>query len=286
VGRRNTIKFPFFRVKQLNKLKMKNNKTFGLIITLIMLFISCEELPDPAGERGVAIVPGISGLNPGVFDINDLENSYVRFTVNLPEGASVAKATLIGSYNNNHADVTIAELTTFPATVTITSADAAQKLGIALADIERGDVFDFELLITASGRTTRSTPLVVPAACVYSTSMSTGSFHSVSTDWNSEGDITITADANDPYKLYVSGLEEMEGLVEDLGPLVMYVDPVTYAVNVPRKAIASDAWGMHNIAYEGSGTFSTCDGIFTMSFTISVDEGSWGANAFTFTRNP
>ncbi len=68
--------------------------------------------------------------------------------------------------------------------------------------------------------------------------MSTGSFHSVSADWNSEGDITITADAVNPYKIYVSGLEEMEGLVEDLGPLVMYIDPITYAVTVPRKAIA------------------------------------------------
>jgi hypothetical protein len=220
-----------------------------------------------------------------VFDVNDLQHAYVQFTVVLPVDVTVSKATLIGSFNNNHADVTIKELTSFPAVVNITSVDAAQKLGIALADIERGDVFDFELLITADGRTTRSTPLAVPVACVYTTAMSTGSFHSVSEDWNSEGDITITADPGDPYKLYVTGLEEMEGLVEDLGPLVMYVDPVTYAVNVPRKAIASDAWGYHNIAYEGSGTFSTCDGTYTMSFELSVDEGSWGTNGFIFTKN-
>jgi hypothetical protein len=265
---------------------MKKIRILGLIFTLLTIFLSCEELPDPAGERGVAVVPGISGLNPGVFDVNDLQNAYVRFTVIIPEGTSVSKATLIGSFNNNHADVTITELTTFPAIVTISSSVAAQKLGIALTDIERGDVFDFELLITEGGRTTRSTPLAVPVACVYTTSMSTGSFHSVSTDWNSEGDITLTADADNPYKIYVSGLEEMEGLVEDLGPLVMYIDPITYAVTVPRKAIASDAFGTyHNIAYEGSGSFSTCDGIYTMSFEISVDEGSWGTNAFVFTKN-
>lgn len=264
---------------------MKNKKTLGLIITLILIFISCEQLPDPAGERGVAVVPGISDLNPGVFDINDLENAFVHFTIAIPEGTSVTSATLIGSYNNNHADVEITELTSFPADVTITSEDAAQKLGIALADIQRGDVFDFELLITANGRTTRSTPLVVPAACVYTTSMSTGSYHANGGDWGSDGDITITADLVDPYKLYVVGLEEIEGLVEDLGPLVMYVNPVTYAVTVPRKAIASDAWGMHNIAYEGNGTFSTCEGTFTMNFTISVDEGAWPAYLFLLTRN-
>lgn len=264
---------------------MKKIKILGFIVILMMYSISCEELPDPAGERGVGVVPGITSLNPGVFDVNDLQHAYVQFTVILPAGVTVPKATLIGSFNNNHSDVTIKELTSFPAVVNITSVDAAQKLGIAIADIERGDVFDFELLITTDGRTTRSTPLVIPVACVYTTAMSTGSFHSVSEDWNSEGDITITADPGNPYKLYVSGLEEMEGLVEDLGPLVMYVDPVTYAVNVPKKAIASDAWGYHNLAYEGSGSFSTCDGTYSMMFDISVVEGTWSGNAFTFTKN-
>jgi len=264
---------------------MKKIKILGFIVILMMYSISCEELPDPAGERGVGVVPAISGLNPAVFDINDLQNSYVRFTVNLPEGTSVSKATLVASYNNNHADAVITELTSFPAVVTILSSDAAQRLGIALADIEKGDVFGFELLITEDGRTTRSTPLAVPVACVYSTAMSTGSFHVNGGDWGSEGDITLTADAVDPYKIYVVGLEEIEGLVEDLGPLVMYIDPVSFAVTVPRKAIASDAWGMHNIAYEGTGTFSTCDGIYTMQFTISVDEGSWPTYSFLLTKN-
>lgn len=253
-----------------------------------MYSISCEELPDPAGERGVAIVPGITGLNPGVFDVNNLPNSFVRFTVALAPGTSTPKATLICSFNNNHADVTITELTTFPATVTVTAADAAQKLGIALADIERGDVFDLELLITANGRTTRSTPLAVPVACVYTTAMSTGSFHSVSEDWATEGDITITADPDDPYTVYVSGLEELDGLDEDLGPLVMHIDPITFAVTADKTVLASlVTWGApyHNIAYEGTGSFSTCDGTYIMSFEISVDEGSWGANAFVFTKN-
>jgi len=279
------MNFSKCRIIKLKLLNMKRIKILGLIFTLITIFLSCDELPDPAGERGTAVVPGISGLNPGVFDVNDLQNAYVQFTVNIPEGTSVNKATLIGSYNNNHADVTITELTSFPVIVTISSSDAAQKLGIALTDIERGDIFDFELLITAGGRTTRSTPLAIPVACVYNVNMATGSYHSVSGDWNSEGDITITAEPGNPYKIYVSGLEEMEGLVEDLGPLVMFIDPITYAVTVPRKAIASVAWDYHNIAYEGTGTFSTCDGIYTMNFIISVDEGSWPASSFIFTRN-
>ena len=256
-----------------------------------MFTFSCEELPDPAGERGVAIVPGISDLNPGVFDVNDLENSFVRFTINLPAGTSADKITLACSFNNNHADATIVEVTSFPAVVTVTADEAAQKLGLELAGLERGDIFNFEMLISANGRTTRSTPLNVPVACVYSVNMATGSYHSVSpaypAGWETEGDITLVADADDPYTIYVSGLEELDGNVEDLGPLVMHVDPVTYAVTVPKKALASDAWGAyHNIAYEGTGTFSSCDGAYSMSFTITVEEGTFGTFPFTFTRNP
>jgi hypothetical protein len=267
---------------------MKKIKILGFIVILIMYSISCEELPDPAGERGAAIVPGISGLNPGVFDVNDLQNAYVRFTVNIPEGTTIGKITLIGSYNNDHADIIIKELTSFPAVVTITSAEAAQKLGIALTDLERGDVFDFELLITAGGRTTRSTPLVIPVACVYSVSMSTGSYHSVSADWATDGNITLTADAVDPYKIYVSGLEEIDGLDEDKGPLVMHIDPITYAVTADKTVLASlVTWAgpYHNIAYEGTGTFSSCEGTYNMNFSISVDEGPFGTYAFVFTRN-
>jgi len=45
-------------------------------------------------------------------------------------------------------------------------------------------------------------------------------------------------------------------------------------------------WGVYNnIAYEGTGTFSSCDGTYNMNFTITVDEGSFGAFPFTFTRN-
>ena len=57
---------------------MKKIRIFGFIVILMMYSISCEELPDPAGERGVAVVPGISGLNPGVFDVNDLANKIIE----------------------------------------------------------------------------------------------------------------------------------------------------------------------------------------------------------------
>jgi hypothetical protein len=270
--------------------KMKNIKTLGLIITLIIIFLSCEELKDPAGLRGVAVIPAISDINPGIFDSKDLAHSYVEFLVSVPPDTHADKITLLGSYKNNFERITISEMTSLPATVRISSADVAQKLGIALKDIKNGDVFTFELLTLANGTATRSTAvLTVAVACAFDRNLAIGSYHSISpaSDWNSEGDITITADPANPYKVYVAGLEEMEGLVEDQGPLVMYIDPATYEVVVPEKIISSDAWGYGSISYTGEGVYNSCNGSYSMYFDISLSAyGNQGTFKFDFTRKP
>jgi hypothetical protein len=266
---------------------MKKIKILGLIITLIMIFFSCEELPDPAGLRGVAVVPGISNLDPGIFDSKDLVHSYVEFLVSVPDGSHVDKITILGSSNDNNEEVAITEITTFPATVRILSSDAAQKLGINLNDINNGDTFVFELLTTADGTTTRSSAvLFIPVACAYDVNLATGSYHTISSDWNSEGDITLTADANDPYTIYVAGIEAIEGVNEDQGPLVMHIDPATYAVTADLSVIASEAFGFGSISYSGTGVYSSCDGSYSMLFDISLSAlGSVGLYTFSFTRN-
>jgi hypothetical protein len=269
---------------------MKKIKTLGLIFTLIMMFFSCEELKDPAGLRGVGVVPLISGINPGIFDSKDLAHSYVEFQISVPADDNADKIAILGSYNNNFERIKITETTLLPATVRISSADVAQKLGIALKDIKNGDVFMFELLTLANGLTTRSTAVLnVAVACAFDRNLAIGSYHSVSpaTDWNSEGDITITADPVNPYKVYVSGLEEMEGLIEDQGPLVMYIDPVTYDVVVPEKILSSDAWGYGSISYTGEGVYNSCNGSYSMYFDISFSKyGNQGTFKFDFTRKP
>lgn len=255
-----------------------------------MLFFSCEELPDPAGRRGVAVVPGISDINPGIFDSKDLVHSYVEFVISVPVGSKVDKITVIGSYSDNSEGVNITEVTSFPATVRISSSDVAQKLGIALNSIKNGDIFTFELLTQANGITTRSTAvLYVAVACAFDGNLAIGSYHSVSppSDWNSEGDIIITADPGNPYKVYVTGIEAMEGLVEDQGPLVMYINPATYEVTVPEKVVASVAWSYGSISYAGSGIYDSCNGSYSMYFDITLSAyGNQGTFKFSFTRNP
>jgi hypothetical protein len=129
---------------------------------------------------------------------------------------------------------------------------------------------------------------VYPIACGYDPAISTGSFHSYSApdQWNSEGDITITADPEDNTTVYVTGIEAIEGTNEDRGPLVMHINPTTFEVIADHTLIATTTpWGDTNIAYEGTGTFNSCNGSYTMSFHITVAEGSYGTFPFTFTKN-
>jgi hypothetical protein len=267
---------------------MKKIKTIGLIITLTLISLSCEELPDPAGLRGVAVVPGISDLNPGIFDSKDLQNSYIEFTVDVPVGSSVEKIAVLGSFNDNDEDAIITELTSFPAIVRIVSSDAAQKIGIALDDIVNNDLFTFELLTTAGGRATLSSAvLLIPVACAFDGDMAIGSYHAIESGWPFEGDVTMTADADDPYTIYVSGLANLDDCGEDLGPFVMHIDPVTFAVTTEAKLLASDYYGYGGITYSGDGVYNSCDGSYILNIDISVgDYGSQGIFQFIVTRNP
>jgi hypothetical protein len=267
---------------------MKRIKTLGLIITLIIIFFSCEdEIYNPVGQRNMAVIPVISDIDPGIFDSKDLKNSYVEFVINLSAGTDADKVTVVGSYEDNFERIPITEVTSFPETVRIQSSDVAKKLGIALDDIKNGDVFTFELLTSANSLTTRSNAVLsVPVACAYDAALSTGSYHSISADWNSEGDITISVDPHDPFTVYVAGLEAIEGLDEDQGPLVMHINPATYEVIADETVIASDAWGYGSISYSGNGVYSSCDGSYTMYFDISLSAlGSQGTFMFEFTRN-
>jgi hypothetical protein len=265
----------------------KNIKVIGLVITLIMILFSCEELPDPAGLRDKAVVPAISDIDPGIFDSKDLENSYVEFLVTVPSGSHVDKITIQGSYQDNLERVTIAELTSFPATVRISSADAAQKLGIALDDIINGAVFSFELVTTANGTVTRSKAFLnVSVACAFDGDLTIGSYHAIS-DWPSENDVTITADPADPYTIYVTGLGEIDDIVEDHSPFVLHINPATFAVTAETKLIASDYYGYGSVTYSGDGVYSSCDGSYTLYIDISIGAyGSQGIYEFDLTRNP
>jgi hypothetical protein len=266
---------------------MRKIKILSLIFTLIMMFSGCEKVKDPAGRLNIAVIPVISDVNPGIFNSTDLENAYIEFKASEPAGAKIDKITIIGSYGNRSEEIMIKEITTFPATVRITSSDVAQKLGIALNTIKNDDVFTFELLTLANGITTRSNAfLVVPVACAFNETLTIGSYRAVSS-WPSDNNVTITADPADPYTLYIKDLAVLDGVVEDLSPFVIHINPATFEVTAEEKLLASDYFGYGGVTLSGGGIYNSCTGSYVLNIDISIGSfGGQGIYQFDLTRNP
>lgn len=265
---------------------MKTYKIIAFLAAMVLItFTACEtEVVDPAGLRSVGVIPSISNLNPAVFDVNDPENTFIQFDLDV-DATEVSEAIVIVSYNGNAARVELERINTFPTNLVIYMHEAATAMGIQLGDIEPGDVFSFEVLTVQGSETYRSSASFNAAVvCAYDPAMVTGAYNAVSADWAVDGGITITVDPDDEYILYVSGLAELDGLTEDQGPLKMIVNPLNFEVTAERTVLASVAFSYTNIAYEGTGLLNTCDGTYEMLFTITVDQGSFGAFAFTFTK--
>lgn len=264
---------------------MKTFKILTLLAAMVLTFSACEtDVVDPAGLRGEGVVPSITKLDPAVFDINDPENTFVKFDLDVTP--AVSEVIFVASYNGDLRRTTFRKFSTFPVKdVVIYMHEVATTLGISLESINPGDVFLLELLTIQGSKTYRSNAVIsAPAVCLYDPAMVSGAYKAVSGDWGVDGPVTITVDPEDEYTIYVAGLAELDGLTEDQGPLKMTVDPLNFQVNAERTVLASIAFDYTNIAYEGFGILNTCDGIYQMNFTITVDQGSFGQFPFTLTK--
>lgn len=264
---------------------MKSYSILGLVAILFLSLTSCEEETLDL-QKNVGVVPSVTGINPATFDSNNKTTTYIRFTVGIPDGqAAPSEVIIVASYNNDGAKKQVATVTTFPSTIDVTLQQVATALGKTLAQINAGDVINMQVLTVVGGKTYQSSAAFNAAVvCAYSPTLVTGAYRAVSAGWAVDGPVTITVDAADQYKLYVSGLPELDGMVGNVGPLVMNVNPINFAVTAPRTVLGSVFFQYTNVAYQGSGTLNTCNGTYTMSFTITVDQGSFGSYAFTFTK--
>ncbi|MDY0103943.1 MAG: hypothetical protein RBS07_13495 [Lentimicrobium sp.] len=265
---------------------MKTYKILAFLAAVALTFSACEtEVDDPAGLRNEGIVPSITNLNPAAFDVNDPENTFVKFDLDVATG--VSEVIVTASYNGVLSRIPIKNITTFPAKdIVIYMRDVATALGIQLNEIEPGDVFTLEATTIQGGKTYRSNAVIkAGAVCAYDPDMVTGTYNAASADWAVDGNVTITVDPEDEYIIYVAGLAALDGLTEDLGPLKMVVNPLNFEVIAEKTTLASVAFsGYTNIAYEGFGTLNTCNGTYEMNFTITVDQGGFGQFPFTFTK--
>ncbi|NLN96734.1 MAG: hypothetical protein GX128_11275 [Bacteroidales bacterium] len=264
---------------------MKTNKIIALLFLMVFAFSACEtEVEDPAGLRGVGVIPSITNFNPAVFDVKDLANTFIQFDLDV-NTSTVSEVKIVVSFNGDKKRVEIKNFTTFPSTVQIFAHEAASLLGIQISDIDPGDVFNFELLTVQGSDVYRSSAAFNAAAvCKYDPDFVSGAYYVVSDDWDSEGNVTLTVDPDDPYIIYVSGLAAMDGVNEDQGPLKMEVNKLNFEVIAEKTVLASNAFGYTNFSYQGFGILNTCNGVYDMNFTITVDQGSFGQFSFKFTK--
>lgn len=296
--------------------KMKNKlKNILLAILGILVFTTCSKdpklnMPDlqmtviPVVKKDATKSQNISFLNMPAFSGAVSVDVYNK---DLPKSMN-----LMVSMNDDPANTAVVKsnITSFPTNSDVftmaTLIDLLPNLN-NISEVKLGDFFRFYVDMTLMDGTEikgndplyssfdpaianlpgSSLNVVYNVACALDNALTIGSYFSYSSaaEWNSSGNITITAHPTQANTVLVAGLETIEGLVEDKGPLVMHIDPITYAVTADKTVIASDAWGYHNIAYAGTGTYNTCTGKYEMKFTISVDEGNFGDFVFTFTRN-
>ncbi len=282
---------------------MRTNILKSIFFVIVLFLVSCESdqrMPEVTNVTFPKITFEASSAKlilDGVYSGKFVVDTYYK---DLPTDSRIVIA-----MNSDYTNLKIFKtgITSFPSTQAITGENLKTLFGIST--IVAGDYFEigldvmmqdqkwypaFNSLGVAYGSGPSNLPgaspiIKIPAVCGYNPVKVSGSYHSVSASWNSEGDVTITIDPKDQYTVYIAGLEAIEGLNEDKGPLKMIINPDDYSVKAIKTVIASDAWGDHNIAYEGTGTLNPCTGTYKMNFSISTDEGAYGKFGFVLTKN-
>ncbi len=290
---------------------------------MLFLSYSCETdengpMPNDIQEGCFPYIAIDNDVSSPFINVDDIDGYYLSGEIDILFDSPYDKLTLVVAYNGNYSNYYVLndDITSVPVDIEVTTTDLVNAIDelSSPSDIQIADEFHVYVIPTIAGKqfppyqemngksyntvsssilqnlsalkglTKADVNITVP--CAFDPSIVSGNFYSVSNDWGSAGDITIFPDESDPFVVYVDGLETMEGLVEDQGPLKMIIKP-NYDVTVERQVLSSSLapWGLPytNMAYEGFGTYDTCTGTYTMTFEITVDQGSFGQYNFTFT---
>ncbi len=146
---------------------MKYLKNILFLALLLGLVYGCETNEDDLMQpfKTGAVLPEITEVQSSFFDILDVDAAYIDFTVNvdmsMAESVTIEKTfrgttTEIGTYN------------TVPVNINLTAEEAVSDVdGVSVGDLELGDTFLFEVIVTSkSGLRSRSNVIVnAPVAC-------------------------------------------------------------------------------------------------------------------------
>ena len=263
------------------------------ILFAALFLITCSEYENPVKERGTYAAPLMSDPDPAYFTDN-IEASVVKFDLSLPQGQSVDKAAI--EVTSKGKSAIIKEISLPAKDVTVTASEVLSALSISVSDYNLGDVFFLYVLTTKNGVTTRSgAAFAIPVVCFFEPGMLTGKFYYISEDWDEEGSVTITADPNDPYTVYISGMAETQGLTGNGGRIHLKMNPANFSITGDRSVIANNLleWDFpaNYLDYNYtamSGNYSACDDAYVLTFRIQVllngSYTGWGNFLFTFTR--
>ena len=265
-------------------------KYIYIIAAYFAVAISCENSNENlVQERGVAVVPEMSEAIPAYFTDN-IEASYVQFNVALSKDDRIDKAEIEVVRVRGNKSAIVKEIQLPVTDLRVTATEVLAALNIPTNDYLLGDVFNLYILTTKNGKTTRSIASVgIPVVCYFDLSMLVGNFYYISEDWDEEGDVVLEADPNDPYKIYIRGMAETQGLEGTGNRLELNLNPNNFGITGPRVVISNDLspWGLPYTAYAYapvSGKFDTCEQVYIITFNITVSAGDYGDYEFIFTK--
>lgn len=267
---------------------MKYIKLFSLFLSLSFLLNSCEDTNESLVQnRGVAVVPVISDVSPA-FYTTDYSDSYIEFKVDLQEGDTVDDAELQVTYKGK--TEVIDKIASFPAVINLPAEKVLAVFNLNEDDVKVDDFFLVQVVTSNGGISTRSrASLKVFVTCEFDSDLTVGSYHVISEDMGTEGDVTLTADPDNPYLIAVEGLFEMEGGEPNDVVLYLTINPNNFSVNHDKTLMGvtdpfGEGYGNYTFS-PSSGMYKSCTGTFEMAFAVSVNEGSFGVNKYIFTKN-
>ncbi|MBO7496364.1 MAG: hypothetical protein J6T98_07400 [Salinivirgaceae bacterium] len=269
---------------------MKNLKIAIWTLACGMVFASCENTNEnPVKQRGENVVPLFEFTSAPVFT-TELETTAVEFTVSLDEGDNVDKASIEVTYNGENATI-MEEISSLPANVTLKAKDIIDQMGLNKDSVLAGDVFTMYVLTTKGGKTTRSIAAAnIKIVCAFDSDLTQGDYDVVSEDWEAKGSVVLAADPANPYKIYVEGLNDLDG-VSGKDEVFFEIDPDSYEISNRNVFVLSEDldadWGTEgygSYTYKiVSGNYNSCTGSFTVLFNIYCDAGDFGNYSFDFT---
>ncbi|MCG8309103.1 MAG: hypothetical protein MI975_17055 [Cytophagales bacterium] len=145
----------------------KKHINISIVTLTILLVFGCSTNEDDLMQPYVtgAVLPEITEVKSSFFDILDVNNAYIDFTVNtdmnLAESVTIEK-----TYKGNKSE--IGTYTSMPVNINVTAEQAVADIdGVSVDDIELGDNFLFEVIVTSNtGLRTRSNVIMnAPVAC-------------------------------------------------------------------------------------------------------------------------